>query len=130
MEYLSYNGNKVHHTAHWGGYQEFHKSHEIPAVIPNLRTGFQTLAVKWDEKGYTFFVDGKESGRWPASVPISNHPEYLILSCESELWAGDITKVKLPDAFTVDYVRVWQTPAQIEADLALPENKGKRADGP
>ncbi len=129
MEYLTYNGNTLHHTAHWGGYQEFHQSHGIPAVVPGLREGFHTFAVKWDEKGYVFYIDGKESGKWPAKVPISNCPEYMLLSCESEDWAGDISKAKLPDSFTVDYVRVWQTPTQIKADLARPENKDKRSGG-
>ncbi|BCU79704.1 glycoside hydrolase family 16 protein [Luteolibacter sp. LG18] len=116
MEHLAYNGDVMHHTAHWGGYKEFHKSVGIEAKVPGMTKGFHTFAVKWDEKGYAFYIDGAETGRWPESVPISKAPEYLILSCESEKWAGDIAKAALPDAFIVDYVRVWQTPAQSEAD--------------
>ena len=34
-------------------------------------------------------------------------PEYIKLSDEIGDWAGDIKKAKLPDAFLVDYVRVY-----------------------
>ena len=34
-------------------------------------------------------------------------PLYIKLSDEIGKWAGDITKVKLPDRFLVDYVRVY-----------------------
>ena len=34
-------------------------------------------------------------------------PVYLKLSTEIGDWAGDIKKAKLPDAFVVDYVRVF-----------------------
>jgi len=130
MEHLAYNGDVMHHTAHWGGYKEFHKAQGIEARVPGMTKGFHTFAVKWDETGYLFYIDGKETGRWPENIPVSKCPEYLILSCESEKWAGDISKAALPDSFTVDYVRVWQTPTQIKADLQRPANKGKRPDFP
>ncbi|WP_038164228.1 glycoside hydrolase family 16 protein [Verrucomicrobium sp. BvORR106] len=126
IEHVAYNGDTVHHTAHWNGYKEHHQAYSTPVVkVPGLTKGFHTFAVKWDEKGYVFYVDGMETGRWPQSVPISNCPEYLLLSCESEKWAGDLTKAVLPDDFAVDFVRVWQTPAQIEADQQRKATKGK-----
>lgn len=123
MEYLSYKGykDKAMHTAHWDGYdKQHHKVEHAEKLVPGLSEGFHTFAVKWDEAGYVFYTDGAETGRWK-KAPISNRPEYLLLSCEVGKWAGDIAKAKLPDAFTVDHVRVWQTPAQIAADA-------KRAD--
>lgn len=88
------------------------------------------LQIAVREKGYLFCIDGAETGRWPENIPISNHPEYLILSCESEKWAGDISKANLPDVFTVDYIRVWQTPAQVKADFQRPDKKRERPDFP
>lgn len=119
MEYLAVrHKDKAMHTAHWDGYdKENHKTEHVEKKVPGLSEGFHTFAVKWDEAGYVFYTDGAETGRWK-QAPISNRPEYLILSCEIGPWAGDIGKARLPDAFTVDYVRVWQTPAQIEADRA------------
>jgi len=106
----------VEHNAHWDGYtKETHKSEHAEKVIPGLAKEFRTFAVKWDAAGYVFFVDGVESGRW-TKTPVSNRPEYLILSCEADTWTGDIAKAELPAAFVVDHVRVWQTPAQQAAD--------------
>ena len=51
---------------------------------------------------------------------MSNRPQFLILSCEVEKWCGKIEEAVLPDAFTIDHVRVWQTPAQIAADAKRP----------
>lgn len=118
MEYLSYRGykDKAMHTAHWDGYdKEHHKTEHVEKKVPGLSEGFHTFAVKWDEAGYVFYTDGAETGRWKG-VPISDRPEYIILSCEIGKWAGDIKNAALPDGFTVDHVRVWQTPAQIAAD--------------
>ncbi len=124
MEYIEggpYYHEKVRHTGHWGGYdKEHHKSEGVGIKVPGVSEGFHTFATKWDEAGYVFYVDGVETGRWK-NVPMSNRPEFLILSCEVQGWAGDIGKATLPDAFTVDYVRVWQTPAQIAADKARAE---------
>lgn len=106
------------HNCHWDGYDDkFHKKDHAKKRVPGLSEGFHTFAVKWDEAGYVFFTDGMESGRM-TKTPISNRPQFLILSCEVGPWAGDIKKAALPDAFTVDYVRAWQTPAQREADKA------------
>jgi beta-glucanase (GH16 family) len=118
MEYLAtpkYK-DKAMHTAHWGGYdKERHKTEHVEKIVPGLAEGFHTFAVKWDQAGYVFYTDEVETGRWK-SAPVSNRPEFIILSCEVGPWAGDIQKAKLPDTFTVDHVRVWQTPAQIAAD--------------
>jgi len=113
MEYLAVKApDTVHHTIHWDGYQEgIHKKVQVRKHIPGLSEGFHTYAVKWDEQGYVFYTDGKESGRLP-SAPVSNRSQFLWLSCEVGLveWTGDIANATLPDTFVVDYVRVWQTP--------------------
>lgn len=113
--------DQARHTAHWDGYAKAtHKVEHVAKVMPGIADDFHTFAVKWDEQGYVFFIDGVESGRWKG-VPISNRPEYLILSCEAAKWSGKIEEAKLPASFIVDYVRVWQTPAQKEADAKRPK---------
>lgn len=109
------------HTAHWGGYDKAnHKTESVGKELPGIADDFHTFAVKWDEEGYVFFIDGVESGRW-MNVPISNRPEFLIVSCEAMKWSGKIEDAKLPDSFVIDHVRVWQTDAQIAADAKRPE---------
>lgn len=117
MEYLVHQPGLIHHTIHWDGYGKHHKSEHTGFKMPAVAEGFHTFAVRWDEKGYVFFTDGKESGRLK-KPPVSDHPEHVILSCEVGEWGGDIAKAALPDAFTADWVRVWQTPEQEQADRA------------
>jgi beta-glucanase (GH16 family) len=112
---------QARHTAHWDGYDKpHHKKESVGKAMPRLAAEFRTYAMKWDEEGYVFYIDGVETGRL-ARAPVSNRPQYLILSCEADKWSGDISKARLPDTFKVDYVRVWQTSAQIAADLKRPE---------
>jgi beta-glucanase (GH16 family) len=109
------------HTAHWDGYDKrHHKKESVGKAMRKLAADFHTFAMKWDEQGYVFYIDGVESGRL-TRAPVSYRPQYLILSCEAQKWSGDITKAKLPGAFVVDHVRVWQTPAQIEEDRKRPD---------
>ncbi|MEN9361950.1 MAG: hypothetical protein RL095_3485 [Verrucomicrobiota bacterium] len=103
------------HTAHWDGYGSAHKQESVGKLVPDITEAFHTYAVKWDDSGYVFYIDGVESGRWK-NVPVSKRPQYLIISCEAEKWAGKIEEALLPSDFIVDYVRVWQTPAQAAAD--------------
>jgi hypothetical protein len=112
---------QARHTIHWDGYAKPHHKKVATAMeMPDIAADFRVFAVKWDEAGYVFYIDGVESGRLP-QAPVSNRPQYLILSCEAAKWSGDISKAKLPATFQVDYVRVWQTPAQFEADRKRPE---------
>ena len=112
FEYLPVYTNRIQHNVHWNGYEKkTHQMLEMPKKVPGISQGFHTYAVRWDDAGYVFYTDGIETGR-ATNVPVSNRSQFLVLSCEVGSWAGDIGKAKLPDAFIVDYVRVWQSPAQ------------------
>jgi beta-glucanase (GH16 family) len=113
--------HQARHTAHWDGYDKpHHKKESVVKAMHDLAGDFHTFALKWDDEGCVFYIDGVETGRF-LQAPVSNRPQYLILSCEAAKWSGDISKAKLPGAFLVDHVRVWQTPAQIEADRKRPD---------
>ena len=65
-----------------------------------------------------FYVDGKET--WRTKVGgVSQVPEYMLLSDEVGPWGGNIRAAKLPDAFLVDYVRVY--------DLVSKEGNGEQS---
>ena len=68
--------------------------------------GWHTFGLWWKPDEYVFYVDGKETWRTKAGG-VCQVPEYIKLSDEIGNWAGDIKKAKLPDAFLVDYVRVY-----------------------
>ncbi|MGA2618092.1 MAG: glycoside hydrolase family 16 protein [Thermoguttaceae bacterium] len=97
---------RVQHTFHWNGYGEDHKSEGKVIKVPSVMEGWHTFAVWWKADEYVFYVDGKETWRTKGGGP-SQVPEYILLSDEVGKWGGDIGKAKLPDEFSVDYVRVY-----------------------
>ena len=119
-EHLVKAENVFRSTIHWGGYDPAHHQKAMATMkVPKLGVGFHTIAVRWDERGYFFYADGQHAQR--VEAPVSNVPEYMLLTCEggkvgTSNWAGDLGKAKLPDSFVIDWVRVWQTPAQQAAD--------------
>jgi beta-glucanase (GH16 family) len=98
--------DRVQHTFHWDGYGKEHKSEGKVVKILGVMEGFHTFSLLWMQDEYTFYVDGKETWRTKAGG-VCQVPLYLKLSDEIGKWGGDIAKVKLPDEFQVDYVRVY-----------------------
>jgi len=97
--------DRVQQTLHWDGYGKDHKSVEHVAKVSGIMEGWHTFGLWWKPDEYIFYVDGKET--WRTKKAVSHAPEYIKLSDEIGNWAGDIKKATLPDAFLVDYVRVY-----------------------
>lgn len=96
----------VLHNLHWDCYCGIFCDAGKKVTRPGVMEGFHEYAVLWTSDAYAFFVDGKETWRTNAGG-VCRVPLYLLLSAEVGKWAGDIKEAKLPDAFTVDYVRVY-----------------------
>jgi beta-glucanase (GH16 family) len=97
---------RVQHTFHWDGYGKHHKSEGKVVKVPEVMQGWHTFGIAWLPDQYTFYVDGRPTWRSTAGG-VSQVPEYMLLSDEIGPWGGDIRKATLPDAFLVDYVRVY-----------------------
>ncbi|MBP7935595.1 MAG: glycoside hydrolase family 16 protein [Phycisphaerae bacterium] len=97
---------RVNCALHWDGYGKEHKSASTVVNIPAVMDGWHTFALWWKSDEYVFYVDGKETWRTSAGG-VSQVPEFIKLSDEIGKWAGDIKEATLPDAFLVDYVRVY-----------------------
>lgn len=129
--------NVISHAIHVDGYGE-----ELASIgsdyieVENLYDEFHTFGLKWDETGYTFYVDGYETWHTKDALDtVCNVPAYLLLSCEvagivedekplpgqernadgdlTVNWAGtpeDNDKTKAYD-FLVDYVKVYREKA-------------------
>ena len=110
---------RVSSNLHVDGYGEDHRSERVcePYLFFNdPYEEFNTYGVEWNEKGYTFYVNGIKTG-FSDFGGASRVPEFLLLSVEiggengkaEESWAGPALA---PDAevsdFIVDYVRVYQ----------------------
>ncbi len=104
---------------HYGGYSAGHRYKNVAvAKADKPYKKYNTYGVEWNENGYIFYVNGKETGR-SRFGGVSKVPEYLLLSVEIDGvagkpfhgWSGIITKNKadrFPADFIVDYVKVYQ----------------------
>ena len=108
FEYLRIRGDQLQHALHWNGYGKLHRHTGVHPNIPNLTSGYHTIGCEWLPGQYRFFVDGRLT--WETAEAISQIPEYVILSGEVSEWPGDISRARLPDTVSFDYVRVWQKP--------------------
>ena len=105
---------------HWNGYGENKRSLNGKADVvnalkrfaapgrprPELCDTFHVFALEWTAQGYRFLIDGVEFFRTAEAV--SGRDEYVILSLLSSAWERDRLNLNtLPQAMTVDYVRVY-----------------------
>lgn len=77
---------------------------------------YNTYGLEWNEKGYTFYVNGVKTG-FSDFGGASQTPEFMILSVEvggdgatpGESWAsGALSRDAAPTDFVIDYVRAYQ----------------------
>lgn len=106
--------NRISHNIHWDGYGKNHKTKGSgERTITDTPDGFHTFGLYWSKKGYVFYVDGKES--WRVDGPVSDVEQFILVSTECMGYrdgnrnqpSKTLKKVVLPDAFVVDYVRVY-----------------------
>lgn len=100
----------VNHAIHWDGYSKAHKSEGVRSVNPGVTNGWHTFSLWWTEKMYVFYVDDYEVWRTQAGG-VCQVPAELRLTDEASAkagnWAGSVLAATLPDAWYVDYVRVY-----------------------
>lgn len=104
-------GEIVPHNIFTGGYGKDCK-HYCVGGVENLDTDeFHRFGVLWTDKGYTFYIDGKEDGH--ISEAISKRPEFILISTEAKGYRSEDHKPtkeafdSVGDKFIVDYVRVF-----------------------
>jgi beta-glucanase (GH16 family) len=98
--------DRVQQTLHWDGYGRHHKQEGKVATVPGVMKGFHAFALWWKPDEYVFYVDGRETWRTRAGG-VCRTPLYIKLTDEIGDWGGRIAGARLPDRFTVDYVRVY-----------------------
>lgn len=97
----------VQQTIHWDGYEPlYHRSAERHVYLKGAMDGWHTFSLWWTPTDYIYYIDGVETWRHHYGG-VCQLPGELIISDEIGAWGGDITKAVLPDAFQVDYVRVY-----------------------
>lgn len=111
MESFTPNGI-IYHNNHWNGYGDDHQTAESgERKLEETEDGFHTFGLDWSKDGYVYYVDGKES--WRVDSPVSHTEQFMLISTECDGYrAGnepveELKKAVLPDAFIIDYVRVY-----------------------
>ncbi len=115
-------GSYIPHFLHWGGYgadYQFATTRAEHAFATSndsipVDDGFHRFGVLWEEDGFTFFVDGVQSGR-KLTEAVSHTEEFILLGTEVVGYRKNIPgiykfvdrKVVPNDEFVVDYVRVF-----------------------
>ena len=109
-------GTVVSHMLHYAGYGS---QHERMCAYPGRRNGviqmdktvFHTFGVLWERDGYTFYIDGRQSGEKVTKM-VSDTEQFILISTECQSYRSNGTWAKaleksMPDCFEVDYVRVY-----------------------
>ncbi|MDA3923375.1 MAG: glycoside hydrolase family 16 protein [Kiritimatiellae bacterium] len=111
MENFTRDG-KVSSNIHWGGYAKNHEHKGSGHIQLDSQDGFRTYGLDWSKDGYTFYIDGEVS--WKADGPVSDVEQFILISTEcmgyrqsKDKPSPKLKKENLPDAFVVDYVRVY-----------------------
>lgn len=99
----------VSHNVHWAYGPHQQTTHGMQSYRKGVSEGFHCFALEWTPEKYVFYVDGYKY--YEVKTAISHIDEYLILSMEIPSDAKDLKATVLPDAFLVDYVRVYQRKA-------------------
>jgi len=126
MEFLSGWGlYRFNIALHWDGYGQNHKSVGCEHIYTGTdKDGYITTGLLWTPGSAIIYNNGKEVFRWE-NERVSDVQEYLMFDMVSGGWDNtQLDDSKLPDDFTIDYVRVWQ-----RKDLASPEDGPKPNNG-
>jgi beta-glucanase (GH16 family) len=77
----------VNHTLHWNTYDGNHHMCRAAKVDLKATEDFHVYGLLWGEKELTFFIDGKETWKYPIST---KKDHFLLISTEvaSKLWSG------------------------------------------
>lgn len=113
MENFKRNG-EVTSGNYFGGYGNQNHSYARIRYIPEeTPDGFHRFGVDWDENGYTFYCDGKQTTK--TTEYVSKVEQFILLTTECQGYrdshgkqpSDELKSAVLPDCFTVDYVRVF-----------------------
>lgn len=107
--------NTIYHNVHWDGCGKDLKSRGSgKRKLEKSADGFHTFGLWWSKTNYVFYVDGKESWRVD-DAPVSHAEQFILISTECKGYrqgkgdkpAPELKGAVLPDAFVVDYIRVF-----------------------
>jgi beta-glucanase (GH16 family) len=117
MEHLDRWGpNRYNIAMHWDGYGKDHKSTGSDKIyVQPDKDGYITCGLLWTPGSAVYYCTGKPVLRWD-NPRVGSVPEIMMFTMPMGGWDNNaLDDARLPDDFSVDYVRVWQ-----RKDLATP----------
>jgi beta-glucanase (GH16 family) len=96
----------VSHNVHWAYGPNQKSTRGMQSYLKGVGEGFHTFGLEWFSDRYIFYIDGYKF--YEVTKGISNIEEYMILSMEFPNDLKEIEKTVFPDAFVVDYVKVYK----------------------
>ena len=96
----------VSHNVHWAYGPNQKTTRGMQSYLKGVSEGFHNFALEWTPEKYVFFVDGYKF--YEVTNGLSQIEEYLILSMEIPSKPEEIKNTVFPDAFIVDYVKVYK----------------------
>ena len=102
-------------ACHWDGYIKNHKSVGSQNIYVQAdKDGYITTGLLWTPGSVIMYNNGKEVFRWEGAR-VGDVPCYLMWDMVSggwtikDVWVNSrLEDGRLPDDFTIDYIRVWQ----------------------
>ncbi len=115
-------GYEINHDIHWADNDGNMKGWGSHSSVVNDVSDYVTVAVKWTEKNYIFFVNDVMT--YSTVKGVSGIDEYIILSVEPYFWEDLPDSIRngatVQDTFFVDYVRVYK---KIQTDVETIDNE-------
>ena len=115
-DYGKIDRNTISCNAHWSGYN--YDSNDYRTFGLHAHTlkptddDFHVYGVDWARDGYRFYVDGEQTAYMEG--PVSDTEQFILISTECNGYRNnppkpckELLETRLPDAFVVDYVRVY-----------------------
>ncbi|WP_269539420.1 glycoside hydrolase family 16 protein [Cerasicoccus fimbriatus] len=89
----------THIQKHWGDSYVYHGATE---------DGWHVYGMLWEADRLVWFIDGKKTGEWQSDA-IADVPCYLSVTMPmGRHGSKQVDTESLPDAWEIDYIRVWQ----------------------
>ena len=94
-------------TLHWGATADEHQQEQFIVPTLDLSSDFHIFTLEWLTHAVIWSIDGQEVARASEHVPDQKMFLLLNLAIGGD-WPGAPDNTVLPQALTVDYVRVFQ----------------------
>jgi beta-glucanase (GH16 family) len=94
------------HAIHYAYGPNMESRGPLVSYYEGIDKGFHTYALEWTPEKYVFYIDGYKFHE--QTFGLSHIDEYIILSLEIPAKDKEIKDLIFPDAFVVDYVKVYK----------------------